>query len=109
LGTVSPATVAAGSGGFTLTVFGSNFVPTSTVRWNGSDRPTTFATSQQLSASISAADVAAVATVPVTAFSPTPGGVTSSAFHFTVGSASQGSVTAQSLNSGATLTASVPV
>jgi len=109
LGNLSPSTVAAGSGGFTLTVFGSNFAPASTVLWNGSSRPTTFASSQQLSASISAADVASAATIPVTVFSPTPGGGTSSAISFTVGSSSQGSVAAQSLNGGATLTVSVPI
>jgi len=44
--------------GFALTVMGSNFVNGSVVNWNGSPRATTFGSSNQLTAAISAADAA---------------------------------------------------
>jgi hypothetical protein len=50
LTSLSPDTVIAGSGGFTLTLNGSNFIPGSVVQVNGSNRPTTYVSSTQLSA-----------------------------------------------------------
>ncbi len=73
-------------GQFSLKVFGSNFVndpdplKRSRVRWNGSDRTTTFISDQQLEATIPAADIAeldpgqAPKTVNVTVFNPPLGG-----------------------------------
>jgi uncharacterized repeat protein (TIGR01451 family) len=69
--------------GLTLSLQGSNFVPTSMVRWNGSDRPTTFVDSTQLNAEISATDVLALGNSSVNVFNPTPGGGTSSSASFT--------------------------
>ena len=106
---LSPATAAAGAGNFTLTVYGTGFVPGSTLNWSGSPRLTTFLTSQQLTASINAADILTAGGDSVTVSSPTPGGGTSSPMTFTVGSSSQGVVTAQSVNGGASLMAAVPV
>ena len=57
LTSITPASVAVGSGGFTLTLSGSNFLPTSKVLWNGSSRPVKFDSSSQLEATISAQDV----------------------------------------------------
>jgi sugar lactone lactonase YvrE len=74
---ISPNTVAVGSPDFTLTVTGSGFVAGSTVRWNGSDRPTNYLSSTRLTASISAADVIAGGPFAVTVFTPAPGGGTS--------------------------------
>lgn len=63
---LSPSSVPAGSGAFTLTVNGTNFFNgVSTVRWNGSNRSTTYVNSTQLTASISGADVSAAGSVPV--------------------------------------------
>ena len=42
------------------------------MRWNGSDRPTTFVSSSSLTATISATDVSAVADIPVTVYDPSP-------------------------------------
>jgi len=81
---LSPGTTAAGSSAFTLTVTGSNFVAGSIVRWNGNDRTTTFVSATQLTASITAADVATAGTATVTVFNPTPGGGTSSGQTFTI-------------------------
>src|SRR5262249_43996231 len=83
IGSLSPASTAVGSAPFTLTVNGTNFVSSSVVQWNGSPRPTTFASATRLTASIAAADVAAVGTSQVTVFSPAPGGGTSASFTFT--------------------------
>ncbi|MBD3582699.1 hypothetical protein [Flavobacterium selenitireducens] len=56
---LSPSSRVAGTGAFTLTVNGANFVNgTSVVRWNGSNRPTTFVSSTQLTAAITAQDIA---------------------------------------------------
>ena len=71
---LSPAVANAGGAAFTLTVNGSGFVSNSTVRWNGSDRTTTFVSSTQLTAAISAADIAVAGTAKVTVFNPSPGG-----------------------------------
>src|SRR2546429_9393469 len=73
---LTPASAAAGSPGFTLTVNGSGFVPASVVQWNGTDRPTTFASATQLTAALARADLAATGTMQVTVSNPAPGGGT---------------------------------
>ncbi|MBI1728953.1 MAG: Ig-like domain-containing protein, partial [Candidatus Rokubacteria bacterium] len=75
---LAPSSALQGGPAFTLTVTGSDFVPASTVRWNGSSRTTTFVSATQLTASISAADLAATGTPQVTVVTPAPGGGTSS-------------------------------
>ena len=82
---LSPSSVTAGGPAFTLTVNGSGFVSTSKVQWNASDRTTTFVSSAQLTASISAGDVVAAATVTVSVLSPAPGGGASNPATFTIG------------------------
>ena len=84
---VSPATAAPGSGAFTLTVNGSGFAPVSVVQWKGSPRPTAYVSPTQLTAAISASDVAAAGTAVVTVVNPIPGGGTSdgAAFEVTTG------------------------
>ena len=83
LTSLSPAGTSFGGAGFALAVQGSDFVPASVVRWNGSDRPTTFVGSSQLTADISATDVLSLGNSQVTVFSPTPGGGTSAPAIFT--------------------------
>ena len=84
---LSPSSAAAGSASFNLTVNGTSFVSSSTVRWNGADRPTTFLSATQLRATIPATDVASVGTASVTVFTPAPGGGTSSSLTFTIAQA----------------------
>ncbi len=84
INSISPDNIMGGSGEFTLTVNGSNFVTDSVVRWNNSPRPTTFVSSTQLQAAISAADVAIPGTALVTVFTPQPGGGDSNALSFTI-------------------------
>lgn len=86
---ISPGSAAPGGPAFTLTVTGTGFVPGSTVRWNGEARPTVFLDSGQLTAQIPATDIAAEATAQVTVFSPEPGGGTSNAALFVIGSPQQ--------------------
>lgn len=86
LASLSPASLAAGSGTFTLTVNGSSFVPGAVVRWNGSDRATTYVSATQLTASIPATDIGVQGTAQVTVFNPAPGGGLSGSLNFTISS-----------------------
>jgi trimeric autotransporter adhesin len=58
LTSVSPTTTASGGAAFTLTVNGSNFANGYVVTWNGATKPTTFVSANQMTASISATDIA---------------------------------------------------
>jgi predicted outer membrane repeat protein len=69
-----PASTAAGSSDFTLTVNGSGFVAGATVQWNGVDRPTTYIGQSELQASIPAALVAQPGMASVRVVNPAPGG-----------------------------------
>ena len=81
---LSPASATAGDPAFTLTVNGTNFVSGSTVHWNDAARTSTFVSSTQLTAAITAADVATAGTVNVTVVNPAPGGGTSNALPFAI-------------------------
>ncbi|WP_162303486.1 IPT/TIG domain-containing protein [Hymenobacter sediminis] len=81
---VSPTSIAAGSNGFVLTITGSGFISGSVVRFNGADRPTTFVSATQLTATISATDVIQAGSYPVTVANPSPGGGTSGSVNFVV-------------------------
>ena len=73
-----------GSSDFTLTVTGSSFVSTSVVRWNGSDRTTSFGSGTQLAATITASDLAIAGNAQVSVANPTPGGGNSSGLTFAI-------------------------
>jgi 6-phosphogluconolactonase len=77
-----------------LEVAGTNFEPSSVVRWNGSDRSTTQNAVNGLLAQISASDVAAAGTAAVTVFNPGTGGGSSSPSTFTI---STGAIDPQSI------------
>ena len=79
-----PGEKAPGSAAFTLTVNGTGFVSGATVNWNGNARTTTFFSSKQVTASITAADVATASTASVTVVNPAPGGGVSNAIYFQV-------------------------
>src|SRR5215467_14096007 len=76
ISTLNPSALAAGAPAFTLTVTGSNFVPTSVVQFNGLARPTTFISSAKLQAAIPSGDIAKVGLFTVTVFNPAPAGGT---------------------------------
>ena len=81
---LNPNSAFAGTGAFTLTVTGTNFVSSSSVQWNGAARSTTFVSPTTLRAAISAADISTMGTASVTVFNPLPGGGTSAALTFTI-------------------------
>jgi hypothetical protein len=84
IGSLSPSSVTEGSGAFTLTVNGSGFISGSQLRWNGSNRTTSYVDPSQLQASIYASDVASVGTASVTVYNPSPGGGSSSSETFRI-------------------------
>jgi outer membrane protein assembly factor BamB len=84
LTSLAPAAVPVDSGNFTLIVTGSNFTPESVVLWNGQPQPTTYDSSSQLSASIAAAELSAVATVAVAVMNDVAAGGTSNPANFNI-------------------------
>ncbi len=84
LSSISPNSALQGSGAFTLTVNGNGFVPSSKVRWGGSDRTTIYVSGTQLTAAIPASDLLNAGSFNVSVFNPTPGGGTSGNLPFTV-------------------------
>lgn len=66
----SPASAKAGGAAFTLTVNGSNFAANDGVTWNGSVRTTTFVNSSQVTASITASDIANAGSASVAVYTP---------------------------------------
>lgn len=81
---ISPDSVASGSGAFTLVVNGVNFVSNSVVRFNGVDLATTLVSSSQLTALVPAALISSGGTAPVVVFNPAPGGGVSNAATFSI-------------------------
>jgi hypothetical protein len=102
---LSPTRTAAGNAGFTIAVKGAWFVPSSRVRWNGADRPTTFVSASEVRATIAAADLTSPHTAAVSVFTPTPGGGTSGSRNFTVTAASTSSTAASSTTASSTTAA----
>jgi 6-phosphogluconolactonase len=84
IASLSPAMTVNGGAGFTLIVNGSDFVLTSVVQWNGSNRSTTFVSSSQVTAEVSATDIATAGAATITVFNPTPGGGSSNSATFTI-------------------------
>jgi Bacterial Ig-like domain (group 3)/FG-GAP-like repeat len=91
-----PAAVAPGGSAFTLTINGTGFVSASVVNWNGTARATVFVSTSQLTASISASDVATASTASVTVVNPTPGGGVSNVAFLQVTTAAETVVLGQS-------------
>jgi len=69
---LSPSGVKPGSASFELKVYGANFTPNSTVRWNGSPRTTAFINSGELRATIPASDVSSPGVTHITVITPHP-------------------------------------
>jgi hypothetical protein len=84
LSSVDPVMLKLNSGAFTLTANGAGFVdaysngsgtvPGSKVRWDNSERTTTFVSANKLTASIPASDAAVEGVHQVTVVNPSPGG-----------------------------------
>jgi hypothetical protein len=80
LSTISPSSLIAGSGAYTMTVTGSNLLPSSSVTWTGLGAllPLTV-TSSELTVTVPAGYVASAGTPEVRVVNPGPGGGTSAA------------------------------
>jgi len=83
----SPKYIAAGSAAFTLTINGSGFVSTSTAYWGSTALATTYVNARQLTALVTAAEIATAGATSITVQSPTPGGGNSDPWQFEVDSA----------------------
>jgi outer membrane protein assembly factor BamB len=88
LTSISPTKVTVGGSGFMLTVLGTGFTSTSTVKWNGAARPTTFVSGNELVAQIGAADIAMIGTVSVAVNDPSSSVGTTSSQSLTISAAS---------------------
>jgi hypothetical protein len=104
----SPATTSAGGAAFTLTVNGSGFTTGSTVSWGSTALATTYVSATQLTAPITAAEIASAGTTAITVQTPAPGGGTSSAWQFEVDSAGSGTTAPTITAVTATVTAGSP-
>jgi 6-phosphogluconolactonase (cycloisomerase 2 family) len=78
-----PSCAPVGAQSLVVEVIGSNFVSSSVVRWNGSNRPTTVFGGGALTVQIAASDLAATGTASITVFNPAPGGGNSNTVTFT--------------------------
>jgi hypothetical protein len=91
--TVTPNLVTTGTATVTpITVTGANFVSSTVVQVNGTSRTTTFISSTQLLSSLTVADQATAGSLSVNAFTPTPGGGTSSAASIAINNSSLGAI-----------------
>jgi len=93
LTSIAPTSTGVGGAAFTLTLTGTNFISSSVAQWKGTARTTTFVSATQLTAAITAADIATAGTAAVTVVNPTPGGGTSNSLTFTITDFSVGAAT----------------
>ncbi len=82
---LSPSFAVAGGAAFTLTVNGVNFDPAAVVQLNGTSRTTTFISSTQLQAAISASDITSPGVSTITVANPPANGGTSAGLTLFVG------------------------
>jgi N-acetylneuraminic acid mutarotase len=88
ISSISPASASAGSATFTLTLNGLEFTTNSTAYWGTSALNTTYVNATQLTAQVTANEIATAGITSVTVQTPTPGGGTSNIFQFEVDSTS---------------------
>jgi uncharacterized repeat protein (TIGR01451 family) len=81
---ISPSSVTAGSSSFTMTVNGTNFIPTSVVQIGGVSLTTTYVSATQVTVTIPSSYLTTAGTANITVVNPGPGGGTSNAQVFTV-------------------------
>jgi len=86
ISSLAPSTISVPNGvaGLQLLVGGSNFVPLSTVQWNGVARATSYISGSQLIAVILPSDLASAGSANVSVINPAPGGGTSGNSSFTI-------------------------
>ncbi|MGB8541355.1 MAG: hypothetical protein WCD49_06925 [Candidatus Acidiferrales bacterium] len=87
ISSLSPSGVLTGGGGFTLRVFGSNFVQQSTVAVNGSNRQSGYVNSTEIDASLNSTDIATAGILQITVINPVnppPGGGASNSYPLSI-------------------------
>jgi hypothetical protein len=84
LTSISPTGMSGGATGATMTLHGTGFVPNTAVQWNGFDRTTTYVSSTELQAALTAQDLSYGGEFTVTVHNPAPGGGNSSGVSFIV-------------------------
>lgn len=82
--TLDPGSAGVGTASFALEVNGFDFVKSSRVFWDTSERPTTFLTSTKLSAAIPATDLGVPGNPVITVSNPPPAGGLSNSFSFAI-------------------------
>jgi hypothetical protein len=110
--TMLPAFSTAGGPAFSLTINGSGFTSGSAVYWGSTALTTTYVSGTQLTAQVTAAEIAAAGITPITVQTPLPGGGVSDALQFEVDSGGPGtspSFTTTTATVTAGLTADYPV
>jgi O-glycosyl hydrolase len=84
LASLAPPSATAGAASQTLTLNGTNFLPTSTVTYNGVSHAATYVNPTELAITLTSGDQATAASYPVVVTNPSPGGGSSTAVNFTV-------------------------
>jgi hypothetical protein len=84
---VTPSLLKAGVAAASIAVAGSNFNAATTVKWNGTDLPTTFVDASHLTATVDATLVASLGWSNITVNTPAPGGGVSNGLPITIYSA----------------------
>ncbi len=81
---LTPPSILVGTPNLTLTINGTQFMPTSQAKWNGQTRPVTFVNSETLQLSLTAADLSGVGGNTLLVTNPGPGGGDSNVVLFEV-------------------------
>jgi hypothetical protein len=103
-----PPALAAGSASQTLTINGSNFIPSSSVLFNGATNGATFISQNQLTIQIGSSDLVSMGARPVQVTNSAPGGGQSPVVNFNVVSGTPtGNFPVTVTASGATFTHSI--
>lgn len=89
---LAPFSAKQNSGAFTLTVHGFGFVNGAAMTFNGTPRPTSFVSDTQITASITASDLAASGTATIAVANPSPGGGNSGMAMFAIDTSTATSV-----------------
>ena len=86
---LTPCGIVAGSAGFTLTIYGTNFSSAAKITFNGTQYTPSSITANQLTVSINATDITTVGTAPVVVTNTFPGSLSTTAnASFIIGNAS---------------------
>jgi len=84
ISTLSPSSAGVGTASFALEVHGSDFVKSSRVLWDTSERPTTFVDTTMLNTAIPATDLAVLGSPVITVSNALPGGGISNTLPFEI-------------------------